>query len=258
MGILMSSFKQPIENIAFPAPRCSYTYKTENLHFVKDRDNKQIAYIHYYRNKKITIIYSHGNGTDIGYMNYLCSTLARDLNANVILYDYEGYGLSEGTPSERGCINGIESVYNYVVSKGVNPSDIILYGTSIGTGPTVHLAHKLAQQGINLKGILLQTPYKSVVSVISQSLATTSYISSAGYDEYNPDLFRTIDKIGSIKSPITIIHGLLDEVIPYDHSVTLTKQNKYIKLVTLNDASHNNIDSDYYDYVKNCLYEFMS
>jgi len=67
------------------------------------------------------LLYSHGNGSDIGYIHELLSKLAYSIGINIISYDYEGYGLTNGinpSSSEEGCIRTIDIVYDYLISNG--------------------------------------------------------------------------------------------------------------------------------------------
>lgn len=239
MGSLFSSSKAAIEAIALPAPTCSYITDHPFLTMIDG-----VATMRYLNNNsRQIIIYSHGNATDIGYMHTTLLSLSRRLNCNIISYDYEGYGLTEGTPSEQGCNRALEKVYKHLISQNYDPKEMILYGVSIGTGPTVQLAY--ANKDVKFKGIVLQTPYTSVVSVVSESVAYSSYQTSVFGTCSNPDLFLTSKKIPEIVSPITIIHGTKDEVIPYDHAVKLSKLNDNIKLITLENAGHNNIERNF-------------
>ena len=238
MGSFCSSSKATIENIALPAPQCSYNRSSPNLTMIDD-----VATMWYIQNcSKTIIIYSHGNATDIGYIQSLLLQLSEKLKTSIVSYDYEGYGLTPGTPSESGCNRSLKKVYNYLIHNGYSPTDIILYGVSIGTGPTIELAYK--NKDAKFKGIVLQTPYTSVVGVVSRSVAYCSETTSS-FSFSNPDLFLNSQKIPSITSPITIIHGTKDEVIPYDHAVKLSELNDNIKLVTLENANHNNIERDF-------------
>lgn len=251
MGSSLS--RTAIETIALPAPPCSYGIDHPN--YVNVDGIATMQYI--INNNKTTIIYSHGNATDIGRMHIFLSRLAKHLKVNIISYDYEGYGLSmPGTkPSEAGCVRAINKIYKYLTEKNISSNDIILYGVSIGTGPTVELASSVeTETKQQFKGVVLQAPYTSVVSVISKTVAYTSEnvsslsssLNSSSLFE-NPDMFLNHNKITNITSPISIIHGKKDEIIPYDHAESLCEANKTAKLVTLDDAGHNNIEELYYN-----------
>jgi hypothetical protein len=114
-----------------------------------------------------TIIYSHGNATDIGAMFPIQVVLAHSLDCNVVVYDYSGYGESGGVPMECNTYRDIKAVYDYVLDELVDgePTNIILYGQSVGSGPCCHLA---ASEG-ELGGMILHSPFTSGMRVLTPS-----------------------------------------------------------------------------------------
>ena len=113
-----------------------------------------------------TIIYSHGNATDIGAMFPMQSVLVQSLDANVVCYDYSGYGESGGVPEENNTYSDIKAVYKYCIEHvSPNPMNIVLYGQSVGSGPVCHLAYK----NKNLGGIVLHSPFTSGMRVLTPS-----------------------------------------------------------------------------------------
>lgn len=205
----------------FPIITVGYDNTHPNLDFIIDGDDK-IAIMFYKLNDEPDVfVYSHGNGSDISDTNEFLSQLAYSIGINIITYDYPGYGLTSDnnlSKSEEGCVRAINSVFKYLLSKGSEPKHIILYGASLGTGPTIDLASRIP----DIKGIILQTPYTRFGSFKSDCL------------------------IKNVMCPVTIIHGKMDEIIPYSHGLFLFNilrshsQNK-IKLITIDDATHNNI-----------------
>lgn len=259
MGSTSSWIKPKIEHSAFPGPAYrGYKESNKNLFFI-GKDKTKIACMAYGEETKYTyspiIIYSHGNATDIGHTHKYLSDLSKDLRVKIITYDYPGYGLSPGTASESECIRAIDAVYNYLILSGYDPGDIILYGSSIGTGPTVNLGQRIN----GLKGLVLQTPYTSACGVKSEYAEYTSDTCTSVME--NPNIFRTIELIGKIKSPIMIIHGTADQVISYSHATNLFEliknNNNKNKLVTLTGANHNDIESNFYDAIIDTLSELL-
>lgn len=114
-----------------------------------------------------TIIYSHGNATDIGAMFPLQAVLAHSLDCNVVMYDYSGFGESGGVPLEPNTYRDIEAVYQYTLEHVANndPSSIILYGQSVGGGPCCHLALKDQKVG----GMILHSAFTSGMRVLTPS-----------------------------------------------------------------------------------------
>ncbi|WZY89618.1 hypothetical protein YC2023_046353 [Brassica napus] len=93
---------------------------------------------------RFTLIYSHGNAADLGQMVELFIELRAHLRVNVMSYDYSGYGASTGKPSEVNTYHDIEAVYNCLRSEyGIKQEEMVLYGQSVGSGPTLYLASRL-------------------------------------------------------------------------------------------------------------------
>lgn len=108
------------------------------------------------------------------------------------------------------------------------------YGRSLGSGPTTHLAAALSSLKQIVAGVILQSPVLSMYRVVFQFR-----FSMPG------DLFCNIDRIADIESPITIIHGTRDEVVPFWHAEILfetCQQEWRFKPLWVTDAGHNNIE----------------
>lgn len=87
-----------------------------------------------------------------------CRELSKELQVNVLGYDYSGYGCSTGTPSVSNAIADIHACYHYLLQrKGKRPEDIVAYGQSVGSGPSCNLAACEPQ----LKGLVLHSPLMS-------------------------------------------------------------------------------------------------
>ncbi|KUF76101.1 Alpha/beta hydrolase domain-containing protein 17C [Phytophthora nicotianae] len=171
-----------------------------------------------------TVLFSHGNAE--GSLR----------PANVLSYDYSGYGISEGEPSEEACFADIEAAFAYLVNvKKIPPSKIILYGRSLGSGPTTHLAVKQSSLDQPVAGVILQSPVLSMFRVVFNFRYTLP-----------GDLFCNIDIIDQMQSPVTIIHGTRDEVVPFWHGEGLFEmcpQEWRCKPLWVTDAGHNNIEA---------------
>ena len=117
--------------------------------------------------KTMTIIYSHGNATDIGAMYPLQSILSNSLECNVVSYDYSGYGESGGVAMEANTYTDIAGVYEWTLKNVCNEDEsrIIVYGQSVGSGPCCHLA----KQVDGLGGMVLHSPFMSGMRVLTPS-----------------------------------------------------------------------------------------
>ncbi|XP_063949398.1 uncharacterized protein LOC108219721 isoform X2 [Daucus carota subsp. sativus] len=139
-----------------------------------------------------TLLYSHGNAADLGQMFELFVELGLRLRLNIIGYDYSGYGQSTGKPSECNTYADINAVYKCLKEKyEVRDEQLILYGQSVGSGPTLDLASHTP----NLRGVVLHSPILSGLRVLYPVKRT-----------YWFDIYKNIDKIGLVNCPVLVIH----------------------------------------------------
>lgn len=236
-----------VEKFAFLPPNPP-TYLPNEVSYLTRKDSGTIPYI-FIRDQEAsyTILYTHGNAEDLGQMRPLARLLAEQLHVNVFMYDYGGYGYNGnvGECSEAATYRDIRAVWEYLTEDmKIPPHKIILYGRSLGTGPSVHFASHN-----RVGGVILQSPLTSAVAVVSNLLC------------YLPltNIFVNSSKIGKIKSPIFILHGNFDKVVPYDHGVFLRDccRSKHVTFWTVEGAGHNDIEVYYGNELIRRLNEFI-
>ena len=155
------------------------------------------------------IIYSHGNAEDLSLVLPFVKQVCKSTGCTVIAYDYIGYSISEPRdrgPSERGCYEAIDAALAFAASEGGGrfpPEQVVLYGRSLGSGPTIDLSSRL---GDRLAGTILMSPLSSAVR--TQLGEFSSRLLS------QMDIFKSIHKVGRIKCPTLIMHGEADGVVP--------------------------------------------
>ncbi|KAA8547866.1 hypothetical protein F0562_004295 [Nyssa sinensis] len=155
----------------------------------------------------LTLLYSHGNAADLGQLYELFSELSIHLRVNLMGYDYSGYGQSSGKPSEQNTYADIEAAYRCLEETyGVKEEDVILYGQSVGSGPTLDLASRLSK----LRAVVLHSPILSGLRVMYPVKRT-----------YWFDIYKNIDKILLVKCPVLVIHGTADDVVDCSHGKQL-------------------------------------
>eukprot|EP01041_Mallomonas_annulata_P004266 gene4266-8489_t len=160
-------------------------------------------------NASHTVIYSHGNATDCGAMFSRYAEMAKRLRVNVVAYDYTGYGVSPGYPTEKLTYTDIERIYQWCLDNIVsNPSkQLILFGQSVGSGPSCYLASKSP-----VAGLILLSPISSGLRVLTSSRMLSCF-----------DIFPNIDRIKNVLCPVMIIHGMEDEEVNCNHGYSLQK-----------------------------------
>ncbi|KAA0053016.1 protein ABHD17B [Cucumis melo var. makuwa] len=160
-----------------------------------------------------------------------------------MLYDYSGYGASTGKPSESNTYADIEAVYECLETEyGVSQEDLILYGQSVGSGPTLHLASKLPR----LRGVVLHSAILSGLRVLCHVKFTFCF-----------DIYKNINKIKKVKCPVLVIHGTEDDVVNWLHGNGLWKMSRepYDPL-WIKGGGHCNLEL-YPDYIRH-LCNFLS
>ncbi|CAN1328202.1 Alpha/beta hydrolase domain-containing protein 17B [Linum perenne] len=198
--------------------------------------NKVVAMFWKHPFARFTVLYSHGNAADLGQMYELFIELRAHLRVNIMCYDYSGYGASSGKPSELNTYYDIEAVYNCLKDEyGVNQEQLILYGQSVGSGPTLHLAARLS----NLRGVVLHSAILSGIRVLCSVKMTLWF-----------DIFKNIDKIRHVNCPVLVIHGTSDEIVDWSHGRRLWElaKEKYDPL-WVKGGGHCNLET-YPEYIK--------
>ncbi|VVA17831.1 PREDICTED: ABHD17B [Prunus dulcis] len=165
------------------------------------------------------------------------------ISAMFCRYDYSGYGQSSGKASEQNTYADIEAAYKCLEeSYGTKQEDIILYGQSVGSGPTLDLAARLPQ----LRAVVLHSPILSGLRVMYPVKRT-----------YWFDIYKNIDKIPLVNCPVLIIHGTADEVVDCSHGKQLWElcKEKYEPL-WLKGGNHCDLEL-YPEYIRH-LKKFIS
>uniref|UniRef100_A0A8D3AD03 palmitoyl-protein hydrolase n=1 Tax=Scophthalmus maximus TaxID=52904 RepID=A0A8D3AD03_SCOMX len=176
-----------------------------------------------------TVLFSHGNAVDLGQMSSFYIGLGTRINCNIFSYDYSGYGVSSGKPSEKNLYADIDAAWHALRTRyGISPENIILYGQSIGTVPTVDLASRY-----ECAAVVLHSPLTSGMRVAFPDTKKT----------YCFDAFPNIEKVSKITSPVLIIHGTEDEVIDFSHGLALFERcPKAVEPLWVEGAGHNDIE----------------
>ncbi len=174
---------------------------------------------------RYTLLFSHGNAEDLGDDLPMLAEF-RNAGFAVLAYDYRGYGLSQGTPSERGLYEDAEAAYGYVTGTLlVPPERIFSMGRSLGCAAAVHLAsrHQVA-------ALIIESPFLSAFRVITR-------IQILPWDKFN-----NAAKIGNVHCPVLVMHGRADRVVPFWHGERLYAMAHEPKQYLWSDnAGHNDM-----------------
>ncbi|MDT8365558.1 MAG: alpha/beta hydrolase [bacterium] len=153
------------------------------------------------------VLWMHGNAGNIADRLDQAVEMKRSLGVSSLMFDYRGYGKSEGRPSEKGLYQDAEAAFKWLTgTMGFDPGNIILYGHSLGSAVSVDLA---LSKGVSAGGMVLESPFTSAADV-----ARTIYFGLPVGLVMSVKL-DNIGRIGEVKMPILVIHGVSDTVIPF-------------------------------------------
>lgn len=151
---------------------------------------------------KTTLLYSHGNAGNIGDRVVIARLLVEQLGVGLFLYDYRGFGRSDGKPSEPGLVSDALGARAALLREGVAPDDVVYFGRSLGAAVTVDLALVYPP-----RAVVLESPFTSVPAVANSVVPGAGSVLHTRWD--------SLAKIPNLRAPLLVLHGDADETIPY-------------------------------------------
>ena len=186
------------------------------------------------------ILFFHGNAGNISFrINYI--EKFNELGFSLLFFDYPGFGLSTGIPSENLCIKCSEKFYKYLIDeKNFSNMNIIFYGESIGGS----IASSLANIS-NIKYLIVQSTFTDIKEIIKNIVNyNLSIMNNIGFETLeNLKIRNKLNKFNK-KMKTMVIHSNDDELIDNKHAEILSK---YADKLYICNGSHSNliIDSDF-------------
>ena len=178
-----------------------------NIEKVKILTEDNINLLAWYHEKDLknfkTILYFHGNAGSLENRIHKLNHF-NNMNVNFLIIAWRGFSGNEGSPSEKGLYKDGNSALKWLFEKGVVEKNIVIYGESLGTGVATHLS-----QNRNFAGVILETPFTSMTDAAQK------------FYPYIPvrfllkDKFENKKKVKNIISPILIMHGEKDQIVPF-------------------------------------------
>ena len=177
-----------------------------------------------------TVLLLNGNAGNRSDRAPLASSLSAAGFA-VLVFDYRGYGGNPGAPSETGLLLDARAALGYLASRDdVDPKRIVYYGESLGAAVAVALAAERPPLAL-----ILRSPFTSLADI-----GRHHYPYLPIHPRFLQDRYPSIDLIGAVRSPVLVIAGALDRVVPPDHSRRLYEAASEPKrFVLIPDGDHN-------------------
>ncbi len=182
---------------------------------------------------KGVILYFHGNADNLARWGEH-ATQFTDRGYDVVMYDYRGFGKSDGRLDEKNLLSDAQYIFDDL-GRRYNPDKIILYGRSLGCGAAIKVASDNA-----VKKLILETPYYSIPDAIFSHLPIFpfKYVS-----EFQVPAYEWLPKV---RCDVHIFHGTDDGIIPYSQTEKLMKavrKDQIIGLTTLQGGHHRGLET---------------
>ena len=225
--------------VFFPVAELLYTPNDVNLEYedVRIQTSDGLALQGWFISGKaetgpnVTWLWFHGNGGNIGHRIGELALAHHRTEANIFIFDYRGYGESEGAPSEKGTYLDSRAVMEYLSSRSdVDSGRIVYLGHSLGAAVAVELA--LTQPPM---AMVLVSPFASVHDMANLTLP----FSPIGWLLRNH--YDSISRIQQLDVPVLVLHGDQDETVPINQGRKLYRAaNQPKRFQVLEGAAHNN------------------
>ena len=175
-----------------------------------------------------TVLFFHGNAGNISHrLDYL--QMFHRLRYSTLIVDYRGYGMSTGSPSEKGTYLDAEAAWDYARhARLAQPQDIVIAGESLGGAVATWLAAKVGP-----RAVILHSAFTSVNDLGSQVywFLPVRFLSRFGYDN--------VDNLKRISAPVFIAHSRDDDIVPFAHGRKLYEAAREPKTFLEMSGGHN-------------------
>ncbi len=162
--------------------------------------------------KNKTLIFFHGNAGNLLNRVHKLNELNK-LDINILIISWRGFSGNSGKPTEQNLYIDAKLSIKWLNDLGVSNDKIILYGESLGTGVAVELG-----QNNTFSSIILESPFTSIAK------AAKIYYPYLPVNLLLKDRYDSIDKINKISTPVLIMHGMKDNIVPHEMGIKLFQE----------------------------------
>ncbi len=178
------------------------------------------------------ILYFHGTATNLSHLTHFLKQF-KHLDVGIFVFDYRGFGRSQGQPTEAGTYQDARGALNFLLRNGWTRDRIVYYGHSMGAAVALQLALEKPPAGV-----VLESPFTSIPDLIRHHHPWLF----AALPWAFPPFYNNRSKISELKSPLMIFHGQRDAIVPPSMGQTLfslAPEPKRLYLVT--EAGHDDV-----------------
>jgi fermentation-respiration switch protein FrsA (DUF1100 family) len=180
------------------------------------------------KNARFTLLFCHGNGGNMAH-RLESINIFNELDINCLIFDYRGYGTSDGKPNEDGLYIDAQTAYDWLINeKKISPENIIIYGQSLGGSVAAYLA-----SNVKAKGLIIESCFTSYTDIAKKYYPYMPIKLLAKYG------FKTNDYLKKVNCPVLIIHSRNDELIPFEFGLRLYAAAKEPKEFIEISGGHN-------------------
>ncbi|GAB6059153.1 alpha/beta hydrolase [Desulfonatronum parangueonense] len=161
-------------------------------------------------NARGVVLFCHGNAGNIGH-RLDSIRIFRDLGLSVLIFDYRGFGRSEGQPSESGTYQDVRAAWKFLLAeKGVAPERIIIFGRSLGGAVATYLA---SSQPVG--ALIIESAFTSLPDMAARLYP---FLPVRWLAKYN---YNSLARVSDVRAPVLVVHSPEDELIPFAHGQAL-------------------------------------
>jgi hypothetical protein len=194
-----------------------------------------------------TVLFCHGNAGNVSHRLETVAVLHK-LGMNVLVFDYRGYGKSEGRPTEAGTYRDAEAAWSYLVeARGEKPERIVIHGRSLGGPVAAHLA-----MGRSPAGLIVESSFHDITELGAELFPwlPVRWLSRMKY--------RTAEYVKDVRCPVLVIHSRTDDMIAFHHAEKIFAAAPRPKRLLEIHGAHNGAFLDSADIYNPALRQFFA
>jgi uncharacterized protein len=202
----------------------------ENVFFTTQDGIRLHGWFIPHEDARATLVWFHGNAGNISDRLLNIKLLHDRINTNIFIFDYRGYGRSEGSVSEKGTYLDGEAAIAYLLGRDdAATRKLILFGRSLGAAVAAEMATRFTTLGL-----ILESPFVSIREMAREIFPSLpiSWLLRTRYD--------TLEKVRLVKTPILVLHGDRDATVPFAHGKRVfevaSQPKRFHRIIA---ASHN-------------------